>query len=125
MLGDFKVVICVRTEATASQGCAASTETQRLQAIIRYNHYIRHKRCGAVQNTARDTRGRGPLQLVKAWPAVSQSAALKAEHAFKQLPRPAKDSKLKSRARQAPHLPPAARGGGGMKASRTIKSSRL
>ena len=27
---------------------------------------------------------------LKAWPAVSQSAALKAEHAFKQLPRPAK-----------------------------------
>jgi hypothetical protein len=39
---------------------------------------------------------------LKAWPAVSQSAALKAVHAFKQLPRPAKDQKLKNRARQNP-----------------------
>ena len=52
--------------------------------------------------TTRYTRGRGPLQLVKAWPAVDRSAALKAEHAFKQLPRPAKDQKLQSRARQDP-----------------------
>jgi predicted GIY-YIG superfamily endonuclease len=73
-----------------------------LQAIIRYNHYIRHKRFAAAQNIARYTRGRGPLQLVKAWPAVDRSAALKAEHAFKQLPRPAKDPKLQSRARQDP-----------------------
>jgi putative endonuclease len=51
---------------------------------------------------ARYTRGRSPLTLVKAWPAVSQSAALKAKHAFKQLPRPAKDQKLKSRARRDP-----------------------
>ncbi len=51
---------------------------------------------------ARYTRGRGPLKLLKAWPAVDRSAALKAEHAFKQLPRPAKDQKLQSRARQDP-----------------------
>ncbi len=73
-----------------------------MQAIIRYNPYIRHKRFAAVQNIARYTRGRGPLQLVKAWPAVNRSAALKAEHAFKQLPRPAKDQKLQSHARQDP-----------------------
>lgn len=51
---------------------------------------------------ARYTRGRGPLKLLKAWPAVDRSAALKAEHAFKQLPRSAKDQKLQSRARQDP-----------------------
>mgnify|MGYP001627224515 CR=1 FL=1 len=58
----------------------------------------------ASENSARAryTRGRGPLKLLKAWPAVDRSAALKAEHAFKQLPRPAKDPKLQSRARQDP-----------------------
>ena len=73
-----------------------------MKAIIRHNRYIRHKRCAAVQKTARYARGRGPLQLVKAWPAVDRSAALKAEHAFKQLPHTAKDQKLQSRARQDP-----------------------
>ena len=48
------------------------------------------------------THGRRPLQLLKSWPAVDRSAGLKAEHAFKQLPRPAKDQKLQSRARQDP-----------------------
>ncbi len=51
---------------------------------------------------ARYTRGRGPLQLARSWPAVSQSAALKAEHAFKRLTRDAKEQRLTSRARQDP-----------------------
>jgi|JI6StandDraft_1071083.scaffolds.fasta_scaffold00988_10 putative endonuclease len=49
---------------------------------------------------ARYTRGRGPLLLLKSWPAVSHSAALKAERAFKKLSREAKDRKLRSRARK-------------------------
>ncbi len=49
---------------------------------------------------ARYTRGRGPLILLKSWPAVSMSAALKAELAFKKLSRAAKESKLKSRSRK-------------------------
>ncbi len=49
---------------------------------------------------ARYTRGRGPLILLKSWPAVSMSAALKAELAFKKLSRQAKQAKLKSRSRK-------------------------
>lgn len=49
---------------------------------------------------ARYTRGRGPLVLVKSWSAVSQSAALKGEYAFKSLSREAKEKKLRSRARK-------------------------
>lgn len=49
---------------------------------------------------ARYTRGRGPLVLIKSWPAVSMSAALKAERAFKKLSRTEKEKKLKSRARK-------------------------
>ncbi|GEP43070.1 GIY-YIG nuclease family protein [Brevifollis gellanilyticus] len=49
---------------------------------------------------ARYTRGRGPLILLKSWPAASVSAALKAEFAFKKLSRTAKESKLKSRSRK-------------------------
>ncbi|MDZ4288085.1 MAG: GIY-YIG nuclease family protein [Prosthecobacter sp.] len=40
---------------------------------------------------ARYTRGRGPLVLLRSWPAKNMSAALKAEAAFKALRRPAKD----------------------------------
>ncbi|MES2598918.1 MAG: GIY-YIG nuclease family protein [Verrucomicrobiota bacterium] len=49
---------------------------------------------------ARYTRGRAPLILLRSWPAVSMSAALKAELAFKKLTRQGKDAKLKSRARK-------------------------
>jgi putative endonuclease len=45
---------------------------------------------------ARYTRGRGPLRLLKSWPAMSHSAALKAERAFKKLSRDAKELKLRS-----------------------------
>jgi predicted GIY-YIG superfamily endonuclease len=38
--------------------------------------------------------------LVKSWSAVNQSAALKAELAFKSLSREAKEKKLRSRARK-------------------------
>lgn len=48
---------------------------------------------------ARYTRGRGPVALIKKWPAVSMSAALKAERAFKRLSKSAKETKLRSRAR--------------------------
>jgi len=40
------------------------------------------------------------LHLLKSWAAVSHSAALKAERAFKKLSREAKDKKLRSRARK-------------------------
>jgi putative endonuclease len=40
---------------------------------------------------ARYTRGRGPLVLVAHWPVGSRSDALKAEAAFKALPRAAKE----------------------------------
>jgi putative endonuclease len=46
---------------------------------------------------ARYTRGRGPVKLVKSWPAASLSAALKAERAFKRLSRAAKEKKLQKR----------------------------
>lgn len=49
---------------------------------------------------ARYTRGRGPLILVRSWPAVSKSAALKGELAFKKLSRPHKEKKLRSRSRK-------------------------
>jgi len=49
---------------------------------------------------ARYTRGRGPLVVLKSWPAVSMSAALKAERAFKKLTRVEKEKKLLSRARK-------------------------
>ncbi len=49
---------------------------------------------------ARYTRGRGPVLLLKSWSAVNQSAALKAELAFKALSREAKEKKLRSRARK-------------------------
>lgn len=49
---------------------------------------------------ARYTRGRGPLVLLKSWPAANMSAALKAELAFKKLSRAGKDKKLKSRGRK-------------------------
>ena len=48
---------------------------------------------------ARYTKGRGPLKLVKSWPAESMSAALKAERAFKRLSKEAKQKKLRSRSR--------------------------
>ncbi|MFT5471556.1 MAG: putative endonuclease [Verrucomicrobiales bacterium] len=48
---------------------------------------------------ARYTKGRGPLVLLKSWPAASQSAALRAEYAFKALSREAKERKLRSRSR--------------------------
>lgn len=49
---------------------------------------------------ARYTRGRGPVKMVKSWKAVDQSAALKAERAFKKLDRKAKELKLRSRSRK-------------------------
>ena len=39
------------------------------------------------------------MALVKAWPAVTVSAALKAERAFKKLNRMGKEKKLRSRSR--------------------------
>lgn len=39
---------------------------------------------------ARYTRGRGPVTVMQTWSHPSRSAALKAEAAFKALPRPAK-----------------------------------
>ena len=47
---------------------------------------------------ARYTRGRGPVKLLRSWPQKSQSAALKAEFAFKRLTRRAKDALLASKA---------------------------
>lgn len=49
---------------------------------------------------ARYTKGRGPVVLLKSWPAASQSAALKAERVFKALSKHAKEKKLKSRSRK-------------------------
>ncbi len=49
---------------------------------------------------ARYTRGRGPVALIKSWPAAGMSAALKAERAFKALTRPEKEKKIRSRARK-------------------------
>jgi putative endonuclease len=49
---------------------------------------------------ARYTKGRGPVTLLKSWPAISLSAALKAERAFKKLSKQAKLQKLKSRSRK-------------------------
>ncbi|MFN0078051.1 MAG: GIY-YIG nuclease family protein [Prosthecobacter sp.] len=46
---------------------------------------------------ARYTRGRGPVKLLRSWPQQSQSAALKAEFAFKRLTRRAKDVLLASK----------------------------
>lgn len=46
---------------------------------------------------ARYTRARGPVKLVRSWPAENKSAALKAEFAFKKLKRPAKLALLKAR----------------------------
>lgn len=48
---------------------------------------------------ARYTKGRGPLIVLKSWPAASMSAALKAERAFKRLNRDDKLKKVRSRAR--------------------------
>jgi putative endonuclease len=49
---------------------------------------------------ARYTKGRGPLVVLKSWPAAGMSAALKAERAFKKLTRAEKEKKLRSRARK-------------------------
>ena len=49
---------------------------------------------------ARYTKGRGPLVVLKSWPAASMSAALKAERAFKALNKQAKQKKIRSRARK-------------------------
>ena len=49
---------------------------------------------------ARYTKGRGPVVVVRSWPAVSHSAALKAERAFKALSRSEKETKLRSRTRK-------------------------
>jgi predicted GIY-YIG superfamily endonuclease len=45
---------------------------------------------------ARYTRGRGPLTVAASWTAGSRSAALKAEAAFKSLPRSLKEQALTS-----------------------------
>ena len=49
---------------------------------------------------ARYTKGRGPLEVLKSWPAASMSAALKAERAFKALSRTEKEKKIGSRSRK-------------------------
>lgn len=49
---------------------------------------------------ARYTKGRGPVTLLKSWPAANMSCALKAERAFKKLTKEAKLKKLKSRSRK-------------------------
>ena len=49
---------------------------------------------------ARYTRGRGPVVLIKSWPAASLPAALKAERAFKALDKDAKEKKIRSRSRK-------------------------
>lgn len=46
---------------------------------------------------ARYTRGRGPVKLVRSWPAENRSAASKEEAAFKKLTRSAKLALLKKR----------------------------
>lgn len=51
---------------------------------------------------ARYTKGRGPLKLLRSWPAASHSCALKAELAFKALSKSAKEQKVTSRARKDP-----------------------
>ncbi len=45
---------------------------------------------------ARYTRGRGPVKLLRSWLQQTQSAALKAEFAFKRLTRRAKDTLIAS-----------------------------
>ena len=55
---------------------------------------IQQHNCG---KGARYTRGRGPVKLVRSWPAENKSAALKAELAFKRLRRTAKLALLKAR----------------------------
>jgi putative endonuclease len=59
----------------------------------------RQHNCG---KGARYTRGRGPVKLVRTWPAENKSSALKAELAFKKLKKPAKLALLKARGRGAP-----------------------
>lgn len=49
---------------------------------------------------ARYTRGRGPVVLVRSWPAFDRAAALRAESAFKSLRKDAKERKLCSRSRR-------------------------
>ena len=49
---------------------------------------------------ARYTKGRGPVVLIKSWPATSMSAALKAERAFKTMTRAEKEKKIRSRSRR-------------------------
>src|SRR6187401_491999 len=49
---------------------------------------------------ARYTRGRGPVVLIKSWPAASMSAALKAERIFKTMTRTEKERKIRSRSRR-------------------------
>lgn len=49
---------------------------------------------------ARYTRGRGPVSLIKSWPAASLSGALKAERVFKSLNKEAKNRKIRSRSRR-------------------------
>lgn len=64
------------------------------------NNLVRRLAMHESGKGARYTRGRGPLVLLKSWPAVNVSAALKAERAFKKLTREAKELKLRSRARK-------------------------
>lgn len=64
------------------------------------NHLARRLAMHDSGKGARYTRGRGPVVLLKSWPAVNVSAALKAERAFKKLTREAKERKIRSRARK-------------------------
>ena len=49
---------------------------------------------------ARYTKGRGPVVLMKSWPAAGMSAALKAERAFKAMTRAEKERRIRSRSRR-------------------------
>lgn len=49
---------------------------------------------------ARYTRSRGPVVLIKSWPAAGMSSALKSERAFKAMTKAEKEKKIRSRSRR-------------------------
>lgn len=63
------------------------------------NHLARRLEQHNAGRGARYTRGRGPVELVRSWPAVDRVAAMRAECAFKALRKAAKEQKLASRSR--------------------------
>lgn len=66
------------------------------------NHLARRVNQHNRGTGAKYTKGRGPVVLLKSWPAASRSAAHRAEHAFKSLSREAKERKIVSRSRSDP-----------------------